>query len=225
MTETKEILKYGDRSVVAYIVDGKITKYVACTYYDPTKNVGEQWSWGHYYDIWGEVTEEEALRSAAYDLYKINEEDNKSIKSKADKYDRMLDIAKDVIDTYLTVNGDDGVVEDAVNHLKNDIKITKEEAIALGITDILYPKKYNIMEVTMVRQQTVTVNIVVPANVEVNRYNADDYIEDDYNLEPENDGDWEVDYVDTYREGLSKKDIENNYSYEDIWNYEDLDDM
>ena len=35
---TKEILKYGDRSVVEVKDDlGQIKKYVACTNYDPTK--------------------------------------------------------------------------------------------------------------------------------------------------------------------------------------------
>lgn len=52
---TIELKKVDDRrSIVLWMVEnaeGKVIKkeYVVCSYYDPTKEVGSQWYWGHYF--------------------------------------------------------------------------------------------------------------------------------------------------------------------------------
>lgn len=45
---TKELMKRGDRSVVLW-EHGTRKEFVVCSYYDPAKEEGSQWSWGHYF--------------------------------------------------------------------------------------------------------------------------------------------------------------------------------
>lgn len=44
----KELMKQGDRSLVLWET-GKATQYVVCSYFDPTKEEGSMWIWGHYF--------------------------------------------------------------------------------------------------------------------------------------------------------------------------------
>lgn len=41
--------KLDDRRSALVVKDGQTTKYVVCSYYDPTKPEGSQWCWGHYF--------------------------------------------------------------------------------------------------------------------------------------------------------------------------------
>ena len=38
------------RSLVLWVTNSGHRKFVVCSYYNPTIPVGEQWSWGHYFD-------------------------------------------------------------------------------------------------------------------------------------------------------------------------------
>lgn len=219
MDATREIAKYGDRSVVEITTEGRVVRYAAVTNYDETKEIGSRWNWGHYYDIYGDIiTQEEALKRAMLDLYNISDKDI----TKAKKYDRIKTIASDVSALYLEINKDKDVIDDAVTYLKDELNITKEEAQELGIDELLYPKKYQIIEVDLVREQKSTVKIVVPAGVDVGVYDADDYIDNIYYVEPEDEGDWEVDDVNVDEEDISKDEVKNKYG-DEIWNIEDID--
>ena len=219
MDATREIAKYGDRSVVEITTDGRVVRYATVTNYDETKEIGSRWNWGHYYDIYGDtITQEEALKGAMLNLYNISDKDI----TKAKKYDRMKTIASDVSALYLEINKDKDVIDDAVTHLKDELNITKEEAQELGIDELLYPKKYQIIEVDLVREQKSKIKIVVPAGVDVGVYDADDYIDNIYYVEPEDEGDWEVDDVNVDEEDISKDEVKNKYG-DEIWNIEDID--
>lgn len=49
MRVVKELCKLDDRRSALIIEDGTMTKYVVCSYYDPTRPEGSQWCWGHYF--------------------------------------------------------------------------------------------------------------------------------------------------------------------------------
>lgn len=59
---TLELAKLDDRrSLVAWVIDDQVHTFVVCSFYDPTKPVGQQWSWGHYFtDVF------DAVRYATY---------------------------------------------------------------------------------------------------------------------------------------------------------------
>ena len=119
---TKEILKYGNRSVVEVRDDlGQIKKYVTCTNYDATKEYGNQWIWGHYYDVWENGKEEEMLKGAIMELYEVKtEEKNQTIPPI-----RMQEIAEKVI-SFIKSNLDTDDVRDYLE----DAELTEEEPAA-----------------------------------------------------------------------------------------------
>lgn len=45
---TKELMKRGHRSLVLW-EHGTLSEFVVCSYYDPAKEEGSQWCWGHYF--------------------------------------------------------------------------------------------------------------------------------------------------------------------------------
>ena len=225
MDNTKEILKYNDRSVVEISTDGRVIKYATVTNYDPQKPVGTQWDWGHYYDIYGGVTQEEALRKAILDLYNINENEISSAKSKAFRYDRMEEIGKELAKLYIEVVEDNETLDEATYYLLNNVEITKTEADILGIEDVLYPKKYQIVEVELRREQKVIIKAAVPMDVDVDRYEIEDYISGYDYMEPEDDGDWDIYDVDVLERDVTKEEVKKDYSEEDLWNYGDLNEI
>ena len=220
MVETRELLKYKDRSLVEIKIDGVIKKYVVCRNYDPTKEYGNQWDSGSYFDVWGNTTAENMCRTATLFLYDIKES-NPPI-----PYERTMKLAKEFAELYLEENDDDGVIDgDVVDYLINNLEITKTEAEVLGIADKLYPKKYDIVEVIMERTQRAKLWAVVPAGTNPGIYDVDEYIRGYDYIEAEDEDDWEITDVDTVKEDLDKEDVKERYSEEEIWNYETLDDM
>lgn len=207
---TKEIIKYGDRSVVEVRDDlGQIKKYVTCTNYDATKEYGNQWIWGHYYDVWENGKEEEMLKGAIMELYEVKtEEKNQTIPPI-----RMQEIAEKVI-SYIKSNLDTDDVKDYLE----DAELTEEEAEYFGVKKILYPKNYRIVRVKLVRKQETEVRIAIPEDDEC--YDAEDYIPEMNYLDPDDDGYWEVDetFEDNYLK--SREDVLDEYDSDDLYNYE-----
>lgn len=54
---TIELKKIDERrSLVLWVSPGGNKQYIVCSFYDGTKPVGSQWSWGHYFDdLWDAV--------------------------------------------------------------------------------------------------------------------------------------------------------------------------
>lgn len=46
---TVELMKIDERRSLVLWCYGDHKKFVVCSYYDPTKEVGTQWYWGHYF--------------------------------------------------------------------------------------------------------------------------------------------------------------------------------
>lgn len=207
---TKEILKYGDRSVVEVRDDlGQIKKYVTCTNYDATKEYGNQWIWGHYYDVWENGKEEEMLKGAIMELYEVKtEEKNQTIQPI-----RMQEIAEKVI-SYIKNNLDTDDVKDYLE----DAELTEEEAEYFGVKKILYPQNYKIVRVKLIRKQETEIRIAVPEDDKY--YDAEDYIPEMNYLDPEDNGYWEVDetFEDSYVK--SRQDVLDEYDSDDLYNYE-----
>lgn len=216
MDKTREIIRYGQRSVVEIENEGKVIKYVTVTNYDGSKEIGSRWDWGHYYDICGDVTQEEALKKAILDLYNIENPLNNLFKEK-DAHDRTKIIASNAIAALV-----ENLAEDDKKAILERLELTEDEAELYDVKEILYPTLYNVIEVKLIREQRATVKIVVPSDKDVDVYNADDYIDYIDNVEPDEDGDWEVDDIDTEEKNVSREKIEENYSGEDIWNYDDI---
>lgn len=55
---TVELTKHddGEHSLVMWCKNGN-KEFVVCSYYDETKPVGSQWSWGHYFENLKDATE------------------------------------------------------------------------------------------------------------------------------------------------------------------------
>ena len=214
MAETRELLKYNGRSLVEIKIDGVIKKYVVCRNYDPTKEYGNQWDTGSYFDVWGNTTAENMCRTATLFLYGIKE--TKPIVP----YERIEEIATKTIGKLV----DDVCEEDVVEFLKEKLEMTEVEAEMFDVKDILYPKKYDIVEVTLERTQKTVLKVVVPSGIDTT-YDIEDYMDGYDYVEADDEGDWEIYEAETYREGLNKEEVKDRYSVEDIWNYETLDDM
>ena len=208
MDATRMVIKYGDRCVVEISEGGKVIKYAAVTDYNPEKPVGSQWNWGHYYDIWGGVTQEEALRLAVLDLYNIEDGLKDELKEKKEQYDRIKEIAEEVIKT--CVDEDD---KDTINYLKNVAGITEKEAKILDVYDLLYPKFYKVVEVTLTREQRVTISVAMPEDEDTDDYTIENHIHF-YDLEDEDEldnDDWEIVRTNEINRGLSAEDVEIGY--------------
>jgi len=216
MDKTREIVKYGQRSVVEIENEGRVIKYAAVTNYDETKEIGSRWDWGHYYDIYGDVTQEEALKKAILNLYNIENPLSNLLKEK-DAHDRTKIIASNAIAALV-----ENLAEDDKKAILEQLELTKDEAELYDVKEILYPTSYNVIEVKLVRQQEATVKIVVPSDRDVNVYNADDYIDYIDNIEPDENGDWEVDDLDVEEENISEEKFRENYNEEMVWNFNDI---
>lgn len=217
MDKTREIVRYGQRSVVEIENEGRVIKYATVTNYDESKEIGSRWDWGHYYDIYGDITtQEEALKKAILDLYNTEDLKDNLLKEKI-AHDRTKTIVSNAIAALV-----ENLAEDDKKSVLEHLELTKDEAELYDVKEILYPTLYNVIEVKLIREQRATVKIVVPSDKDVDVYNADDYIDYIDNVEPDEDGDWEVDDIDTEEENVSREKIEENYSGEDIWNYDDI---
>ena len=62
-------------------------------------------------------------------------------------------------------------------------------------------------------------------DVDVDRYEMDDYISGYDYMEPEDDGDWDIYDVDVVERDVTKEEVKKDYSEEDLWNYCDLDEI
>ena len=218
MTETRELLKCGSKSLVEIKMDGVIKKYVVCSNYDPTKEYGNQWDSGSYFDVWGNTTAENMCRTAALYLYGVKES------KPAIPYERLEELAKEFVTLFMEAE-DRMLADDTINYLKDNVKVTKNEAELLGIVDELYPKKYDIVEVTLERVQRAKLKAVVPAGIYPGVYDIEDYIQGYDYIDAEEEDDWDITDVDTVKEDLDKEDVRDRYSEEEIWNYETLDDI
>lgn len=216
MDKTREIVRYGQRSVVEIENKGRVINYAAVTNYDESKEIGSRWDWGHYYDIYEDVPQEEALKKAILDLYDIENPLNNLFKEK-DAHDRTKTIASNAIAALV-----ENLAEDDKKTILEQLKLTKDEAELYDVKEILYPTSYNVIEVKLVRQQEATVKIVVPSDKDVDVYNADDYIDYIDNIEPDENGDWEVDDLDVEEESISEEKFRENYNEEMVWNFDDV---
>ena len=213
---TREILKYGDRSVVEISINGQVTKYVTCQNYVRSKDIGSLWDFGHYYDICGSMTKEEALKAATLDLYDaVNKSELNAI---MERLTRMQTIASELIGSIV----EHYVKEDVVT-LVNKLALTEDEAGLLGVKEIAYPRKFKVISVDMVREQKATIKVVVPENEDVSSWSLDEYIECIDQLDPEDEGEWDIDCYDLYEEDLTEEEFINLYDDSRVWNYNDID--
>lgn len=217
MDKTREIVRYGQRSVVEIENEGRVIKYAAVTNYDESKEIGSRWDWGHYYDIYGDVTQEEALKKAILDLYNIEEDLKDNLLKEKVAHDRTKTIASNAIAALV-----ENLAEDDKKSVLEYLKLTKDEAELYDVKEILYPTLYNVIEVKLIRQQEATVKIVVPSDRDVSVYDADDYIDYIDNIEPDENGDWEVDDLDVEEENISEEKFRENYNEEMVWNFDDV---
>lgn len=133
-------------------------------------------------------------------------------------YERMTEIATRVIDALF-----DDDKETAIEFLKGELDMQEHEAEYFGRKEELFPKTYKIVEVTFERKQKATIKVVMPENVD--SWHCEDYIESQWNLEPDDDYDaeWELhDYDDVDYECTSEE-IRRRYDDGEIWNYDDFD--
>lgn len=211
MKKCTELLKNGERSLVEVreAETNNIEKYVVCSYFDNSKSYENKWSYGHYFDVWCEATAEEQMKAATMYLY--------DIKEPPISYARLSEIA-----TFLK----DGLMEDdtesAIEYMKETCELTEEEAEYFGIKEMLYPKTYKVVELTMIREQTAKIKIVVPDSLDIYMGNLYNYTGDLYNLEPDwnCDSEWEIYDRDTLEENLNHEDVDCSYCQDDIWNYD-----
>lgn len=87
-------------------------------------------------------------------------------------------------------------------------------------------KKYKVVGVKVKKEIYKEIKVVMPddedsGNVE-NYIGNMDYLDNDY---PDDEEDWEIDDYDTLKEELTAKEICYHYNTDDIWNYNDFEDM
>ena len=218
MKKCTELARFNGRSVVEVrrIDTDAVVQYVVCSNFNNSKAFGSKWDWGHYFNIYGGDTTEIQLRNAMMYLYGMDESEI--------SFDRAKELSKKFLDYIRDINAD--IEEEYMKDFKEDYKITEDEAEFFGIKDVLFPKKYKIVDVTLVRQQTVTVKVVMPQDVDDS--DATYYVEnrndldDCYDIENE---DWEVDDYQIEREDLTKDDCHDMYDSDEIWNDDDFEDL
>ena len=87
-------------------------------------------------------------------------------------------------------------------------------------------KKYKIVEVMLEKKIYQKIKVVMPEDEDES--NVNDYV--GYNLNdlendnPYDEDDWDYDYYEEVESGMTAKEIGYKYSYEDIWNYDDIED-
>lgn len=216
MKKCAELLKNGNKSLVEIreTDTDKVEKYVVCQDFDNSKAYGSKWNLGHYFDVWDNATAEEQMKSAALFLYDMGE--------KGISYKRLDTFAKTLIIELRECINDD---EEFIDILKG-IDITENEAEYFDIKDIIFPKLYKIVNVTLRRTQYATVAVVMPDDEDV--WSADEYIENKEYIEdmPDLDADdWEYDDYGIEKEGMTKEEFCKNYTSDEVWNADDIDDI
>ena len=216
MDTTREVAKFNNRSVVEIKTENRITKYCTCSDYDESKDIGSRWNFGHYYDVYGNMTEEKALRAAMLDLYEVD--DSSNVEEIKKDYNRMMEIADKVICEIV----DHVNKEDLPTLFKDRVGLTKEEAKMFDIENFVYPKKYKIVEATLCREQKAVVKLVMPEDA----YDDDaiDYIECGWDIEPDDEVEWDLDHANVYNGCLTKDEVKERYR-DQLWNYDDIDNM
>ena len=210
MTETRELIKYEGRSLVEIKIDGKIKKYVVCNNYDPSKEYGNQWDAGRYFDVgnliyhsdkdvWESATAENMLKKAVMSLYDIEPEPSIS-------YKRMTEIAQQAVGN-LMYHLDK---EDIIPILREHMGITETEAERFDVKEELYPQRYKVVEVTLTRKETAVVSVVIPD--EENTDYVEGYIDYSSVCSQESD-DWEVYDTEVLDSNLTQEEVENGYDY------------
>lgn len=213
MDATREIARFENRSVVEISTEGRIVKYCACTNYDESKDIGSRWDFGHYYDIYGEMTKEKALRAAMADLYNV---DFVAIAENKKKLDRMNKISNKLVDEIL-LHVDE---EDLPNLFLNRVGLTEDEVDMFDIYELVYPKKFKIVKVNLSKEVRTTIMVAMPMDVDDD--NVMDYIYHPDYIEPkDNTDDWKVDGVYVDVDNLDRDELRNK----DIWNCGDIDDI
>lgn len=213
MDATREIARFENRSVVEISTEGRIVKYCACTNYDESKDIGSRWDFGHYYDIYGEMTKEKALRAAMADLYNV---DFAAIAENKKKLDRMNKISNKLVDEIL-LHVDE---EDLPNLFLNRVGFTEDEVDMFDIYELVYPKKFKIVKVNLSKEVRTTIMVAMPMDVDDD--NVMDYIYHPDYIEPkDNTDDWKVDGVYVDVDNLDRDELGDK----DIWNCGDIDDI
>lgn len=203
----KEIMKIDKYTLIQY-KKGGFDEWCVCYDYDP---ITREWASGTY--CFGQV------QALAEMLSKVNPS---YLKSKEERdcgipYARMSEIASKCIDGLLE---DDE--EQAIEYLKKECDLSRDEAEYFGCKDKLFKKLYKIVEVTFTRREKATVKVAIPQDED--SYNADDYVDCRYNLEPDSDDyDWDYKDHDDWEEELTAEDIRERYDGE-IWNWETFED-
>ena len=88
-------------------------------------------------------------------------------------------------------------------------------------------KKYKVVGVKVKKEIYKEIKVVMPDDED--NGNVGDYIGDiDYHLDndyPDDEENWEIDDYDTLKEEMTSKEINYQYNSDDIWNYNDFEDM
>lgn len=210
MKKCTELAKFGNKSVVEVrrTDTDAVVQYVVCSNFNNSKAFGSKWDWGHYFEVWENNVAEIQLRNAMLYLYGIDESEI--------LFDRAKELLKKLLEMLRYSEDEDE--EDLKESLQN-LNITEVEAEFLGVKDLLFQKKYKVVDVTLERKQRVTVKVVMPDDED--ECNAEDYVENYEYLEDnpnvEND-DWECDDYSIDRNDLSAEDYERMYDRDEIWN-------
>ena len=135
------------------------------------------------------------------------------------RLDRMTNIVNKMINELIEYVDE----EELPTIFKERIRLTEEEIEMFDIWDLVYPKMFKIVEVTLCREQRATIKVVMPEDAD--KFDVMDYINgslDDIDLD--DDGKWDVDFVDIYADNLMKDDVIERYKNQ-LWNYDNINDM
>ena len=215
MMKCTELAKLGERSVVEVrdMDTDNVIKYVVCTNFDNSKAYGSKWDCEHNFGIHGgNATKEFQLRNAMLCLYGINESEI--------SFDRAVELSK----TFLKELRNGACDEDVKEFLTAN-NLTEDEAELFGVKDMLFPKKYKVVEVTFEQTRRVTVKVVMPDDEDT--YSAEYYIDNKYDLSDSDDieeDDWEVESCSVDSSDLTKEEYHDMYS-DDVWNDENFEEI
>lgn len=214
MMKCTELAKLGERSVVEVrnMDTDNVIKYVVCTNFDNSKAYGSKWDWEHNFIIYGNETKELQLRNAMLYLYGINESEI--------SFDRAVELSKAFLKELRN-----GACDEDVKEFLTTNNLTEDEAELFGVKDMLFPKKYKVVEVTFEQTRHVTVKVVMPDDEDT--YSAEYYVDNKYDLSDSDDieeDDWEVESCSVERRDLTKEDYYDMYS-DDVWNDENFEEI
>lgn len=214
MNKCTELAKLGNRSVVEVrrTDTDKVVQYVVCSNFNNSKMWGSKWDWGHYFDVWENDVAEIQLRNAMMYLYGMDESEI--------SFDRAKELAKTFFNELHDIYDSEG--DNSNERLREYLmhnNITEDEAEFFGVKDLMFQKKYKVVDVTFERIQRVIVKVVMPDDED--ECNAEDYVENRDYLDDTpyvENNDWECDYYSIDRNDLSAEDYERMYDRDDIWN-------